>query len=108
MGKREEERLRSQIEFRREIERSPEFKAIQTEMRRAAKNSRDGLEQRMERNAEYQKRKAMSKDEKAAKAIDRMTESVQTFKEQTTGKKPTHEEARKEAIRIAKKAGVKD
>lgn len=104
MSKKEREQRERQIRFQREVEASPQFKAVHAEMSRAAQSARQGLKQRMENNAEYQKRKAMSKDEKAASAIDRMTQSVQTFVEHTTGRKPTHEEAKKEALRIARKA----
>lgn len=104
MSKKEREQRERQIQFQREVEASPQFKAVQAEMGRAARSARQGLQQKMENNAEYQRRKAMSKDEKAASAIDRMTQSVQTYVEQTTGRKPSHEEARKEALRIARKA----
>lgn len=100
MSKEEERKLA----FRREIESSREFKAIQAEMSRAAQSTRKNLQQRMDNNAEFQQRKSMSKDEKAAGAVERMTDSIQTFKEQTTGKRPSREEAKKEALRIAKRA----
>lgn len=101
MGDSKEERA---IRFRQEVEASPSFKAVATEMARAARTHRESLQQKMENNAEYQRRKRMSPEEKARGAIDRMAGSIQTFTEQTTGKRLTHEQAMSEARRIAKKA----
>lgn len=92
------------LQFKREVEASPSFKAVQAEMAQAAQASRANLKRKMDENAEYQKRKAMSQDEKTRGAIDRMAGSIKEFNEKAKGKTLTDEECRKEARRIASKA----
>lgn len=93
-----------QIKFQREVEASPEFKAIQAEMVQASRATRRNLKRKMEENAEYQRRKAMPQAEKTRGAIDRMAKSIKEFNEKAKGKTLTHEQCMAEARRIAKRA----
>ena len=92
------------LTFRREIEASPSFKAVQTEMVRASQAHRTGLKKRMDDNAEYQRRKAMPQEEKTRGAIDRMAKGIKEFNEKARGKILTDDQCQAEARRIAKKA----
>ena len=95
--------------IKREIESSQEFRAIESQMRAAAKINRERLKKKMADNAEYQRRKNMSAYEKARGAIDRLAGSIKIFNREAKGKELTHEQCYKEARRIAKRAlGEKD
>lgn len=90
--------------FRAEIESSADFKAVSKKMARAANSTKELLKQKMESNAEYQRRRSMSADEKAKGAIDRLAASIKTLNREARGKELTHEQCLNEAKRIAKMA----
>lgn len=92
-------------EFQNQIEQSSEFRQIQRNMARKNAKFREGLERKREENAEFQRRKMMTKDEKCRDAIDRMGKSIQTFESAKQGREVSYDESRAKAEKLAKRAG---
>lgn len=70
----------------------------------AAQQRAQALKASMHDNAEYQRRKMMPLDTKRKDAIERVANNIR-IKEKSLGREISHEQARTQAIQLAKKLG---
>lgn len=94
-------------ELRRRIDSDPRMQRIESEFRRGSEERAIAREEKFNSNAEVQRRKSMSSDEKARDAVDRMTQSIKERNDYFSGRDTTEAAARKEAQRIANLADRK-
>lgn len=94
-------------ELRRQIDRDPRMQKIESDFKRGAEERERARREKFDSNAEVQRRKAMSADEKSRDAVDRMTQNIKERNDYFSGRDTTESAARKEAERIANLADRK-
>ena len=81
----------------------PQFQEVQRQMEEAAAQRRDERKEKWESNAEVQRRRAMTQEERSRGAIERVAMNLKELADQKAGCDTSFEEARAKAERIAYK-----
>lgn len=98
-GPRQEERRLTQ-----RIEGMPQYQAIRSSLAGAKAEAEAGLKEKYESNAEVQRWRTLTKEEKMRDAIDRMIPTAQKVQELKTGKECSADDARRYVEGLAYKS----
>lgn len=89
--------------LKRAVESRQDFRIMQDALSKANAKRQKQIANSYDENAEVQRRRAMSSDERAVDAIETMIPTTKAVQEARTGKECSHEDARKVAENIAYK-----
>lgn len=81
-----------------------ELAIYQKVMQDSANSKKEARDEMIENNAEVQRWRTLTKEEKARSAIDRSTKGIRIFNDSKAGHDTTEEEARKKAVELARKS----
>lgn len=77
------------------------FDRAREQFEERAARRKEAVKKEMEANAEHQRRKAMTRDERTADAIDRTAKGIREYNDFKQGRDTTSEEAYKKARELA-------
>ncbi len=106
LGDRAQKQFESKLTQR--VEGMKQFKALRNSLAQAKQEQESKLDEKYESNAEVQRWRTLTPEEKARDAIERMVPTTKTINELRTGKECSYEDARKSAEQLAYKHDVNE